>query len=79
MKATSNAKSDSDARPSNSEADKVLREWRESATYWQKHADTVRTMFAPVTQALIDDAAISDGETVLDVAGGAGEPSLTIA
>ena len=36
-------------------------------------------MFAPVTQALIDDAAIMEGETVLDVAGGAGEPSLTIA
>ena len=36
-------------------------------------------MFAPVTQALIEDAQIIEGETVLDVAGGAGEPSLTIA
>ena len=79
MKAISNAKSDSDAKPSDSETDGVLREWRESAFYWHKHADTIRTMFAPVTQALIDDATIMEGETVLDVAGGAGEPSLTIA
>jgi SAM-dependent methyltransferase len=36
-------------------------------------------MFGPITQALIEDAGISDGDAVLDVAGGAGEPSLTIA
>jgi ubiquinone/menaquinone biosynthesis C-methylase UbiE len=56
-----------------------LREWRESAFYWQKHADTIRTMFGPITQALIADADIFEGAAVLDVAGGAGEPSLTIA
>ena len=61
------------------DTDEVLREWRESAFYWLKHADTIRTMFAPITQALIDDAQITEGEDVLDVAGGAGEPSLTIA
>ena len=36
-------------------------------------------MFAPLTEALIRDAGISAGQTVLDVAGGSGEPSLTIA
>jgi len=77
--AISNVKSDSDVKPSDSETDEVLREWRESAFYWQKHADTIRAMFAPVTQALIEDAQIREGEKVLDVAGGAGEPSLTIA
>jgi ubiquinone/menaquinone biosynthesis C-methylase UbiE len=56
-----------------------LREWRESAFYWQKHADTIRTMFGPITRALIEDAEIVEGDAVLDVAGGAGEPSLTIA
>jgi ubiquinone/menaquinone biosynthesis C-methylase UbiE len=56
-----------------------LREWRESAFYWQKHLDTIRTMFQPVTQALIDDAGIVEGQEVLDIAGGSGEPSLTIA
>lgn len=61
------------------ESDQVLREWRASAFYWQKHANTIRTIFAPVTRALIEDANIMEGEAVLDVAGGAGEPSLTIA
>jgi len=57
----------------------VLREWRESAPYWARHADIVRAMFAPITNAIIEAAAIKDGEVVLDVAGGSGEPSLTIA
>lgn len=57
----------------------TLREWRESAKYWETHAATIRTMFAPVTQALIEETRISEGDRVLDVAGGPGEPSLTIA
>ena len=57
----------------------VLREWRESAPYWQQHAATIRRMFAPVTDALVQDAGIVEGHSVLDVAGGPGEPSLTIA
>jgi ubiquinone/menaquinone biosynthesis C-methylase UbiE len=36
-------------------------------------------MFAPLTEALIEQAGIHEGQSVLDVAGGAGEPSLTIA
>jgi ubiquinone/menaquinone biosynthesis C-methylase UbiE len=79
VKAISNAKSDSDAKLSDSQTAEVLREWRESAFYWQKHADTIRTIFGPITQALIEDAEIVEGDVVLDVAGGAGEPSLTIA
>lgn len=71
--------SDSKITPIDTATEAVLREWRASAFFWQKHADTIRTMFGPVTQALIDDANIMEGETVLDVAGGAGEPSLTIA
>ncbi len=57
----------------------ALREWRESAPYWRKHGPTIRAMFAPVTAALIEEAGIVSGQRVLDVAGGAGEPSLTIA
>ena len=79
MKPISNARSDSDAKSSDSQSAEVLREWRESAFYWQKHADTIRTMFGPITRALIEDAEIVEGDAVLDVAGGAGEPSLTIA
>jgi ubiquinone/menaquinone biosynthesis C-methylase UbiE len=36
-------------------------------------------MFAPVTRALIEDAHIMPGQAVLDIAAGAGEPSLAIA
>ena len=57
----------------------TLREWRESAKYWETHAPTIRKMFAPVTTALIEEAGIIEGDAVLDVAGGPGEPSLTIA
>jgi len=57
----------------------TLREWQESAPYWEKHSASIRTMFAPVTQALIEEAGIVAGQSVLDVAGGPGEPSLTIA
>lgn len=61
------------------QADETLREWRESAPFWEKHAPTIRTMFAPLTRALVEEAGIVTGHAVLDVAGGPGEPSLTIA
>lgn len=57
----------------------ILNEWEESARYWAKHSATIRTMFAPLTRALIKHAGIREGQSVLDVAGGPGEPSLTIA
>src|SRR5215813_9025145 len=53
--------------------------WTESAPYWRKHAAVVRKLFEPITIALLEAAAIERAESVLDVAGGAGEPSLTIA
>lgn len=79
MSATIDAKGASDAKPSDSQTDEVLRDWRDSAFYWQKHARTIRIMFGPATQALIEDMGLIEGDVVLDVAGGAGEPSLTIA
>lgn len=59
--------------------DDMLQVWQESAKYWTKHSDMIHQMFAPLTRALIERAGIDEGQTVLDVAGGAGEPSLTIA
>jgi ubiquinone/menaquinone biosynthesis C-methylase UbiE len=61
------------------ETSDTLRQWNESAPYWAKHSATIRTMFAPLTEALIEDAQIEQGQSVLDVAGGPGEPSLTVA
>jgi SAM-dependent methyltransferase len=62
--------------PQNTE---VIAQWTESAPYWEKHRDIIRHMFAPVTQALIKDAAITRRAVVLDVAMGPGEPALSIA
>jgi len=53
--------------------------WRDSAPFWEKHRANIRQMFAPVTQALVEDGQIGVGHAVLDVATGPGEPALTIA
>ena len=57
----------------------VLLCWNETAKYWIQYSDTIRAMFVPLTEALIEGANISEGKNALDVAGGAGEPGLTIA
>ena len=57
----------------------VISQWSESAPYWEKHRAVIREMFAPVTQALIEDAGITRRRNVLDVATGPGEPALSIA
>ncbi len=57
----------------------VISVWRDSAPFWEKHREIIRQMFAPVTQALVEDGLISSGHAVLDIATGPGEPALTIA
>ena len=57
----------------------VISAWRASAPFWEKHREIIRQMFAPVTQALVEEALIGTGQTVLDIATGPGEPALTIA
>src|SRR5262245_57803160 len=57
----------------------IIGQWSESAPYWEKYRPVIVAMFAPVTQALIEDARIVRGNSVLDVATGPGEPALTIA
>src|SRR5215475_1436266 len=57
----------------------VINRWSNAAPFWEKHRETIRHMFSPVTQALIEEAGIGSGHTVLDVATGPGEPALGIA
>jgi ubiquinone/menaquinone biosynthesis C-methylase UbiE len=57
----------------------ALHNWQENAAHWTRHSSTIHTMFAPLTRELIARSGIREGQSVLDVAGGAGEPSLTIA
>jgi ubiquinone/menaquinone biosynthesis C-methylase UbiE len=65
--------------PMKQDKDEVISQWRESAPYWEKHRETIRGMFVPITQALVEDAKITSGQFVLDVATGPGEPALSIA
>lgn len=57
----------------------LISQWSESAPYWEKYREIISQMFAPVTQALVEDAEIASGSAVLDVATGPGEPALTVA
>jgi SAM-dependent methyltransferase len=64
---------------SHKQLEEVLKEWRGSAFYWEKHAGTIKEMFEPITRAMIEGVEIGDWLTALDVAGGTGEPSLAVA
>jgi ubiquinone/menaquinone biosynthesis C-methylase UbiE len=57
----------------------IINRWSGSAPYWEKHRDIIRQMFAPVTEALVEDGQIGLRDSVLDIATGPGEPALTIA
>ena len=62
-----------------SDASDILAVWEESSQFWRKHQATIERMFAPLTRALIDAAQITKGQHVLDIGGGSGQPSLSIA
>ena len=62
-----------------SQQDEVTRGATSSAPFWGKHREVVRELFAPVSEALIEDAGLVSGSSVLDVATGHGEPALRIA
>ena len=60
-------------------ANEVLAAWETSSQYWNKYQALIEKMYAPLSRALIEEARIGPGQAVLDVGGGSGEPSLTIA
>ena len=61
------------------EQKKALDSWQASARYWDKYRALIAQIFAPLTSGLVDEARINVGQRVLDIAGGTGEPALTIA
>ncbi len=61
-----------------SKPNEILAGWEESSQYWNKHQVAIERMFSPLTSALIDAAHISEGQHVLDIGGGTGQPSLSI-
>jgi ubiquinone/menaquinone biosynthesis C-methylase UbiE len=57
----------------------VFNRWTGSAPFWEKHGAIIGQMFAPINQALVEEAGIGRGHTVLDIATGPGEPALSVA
>jgi ubiquinone/menaquinone biosynthesis C-methylase UbiE len=53
--------------------------WSGVAPFWEKYREIIQGMFAPVTDALIEESGIAKGHTVLDVGTGPGEPALSVA
>lgn len=60
-------------------ANEILAAWETSSQYWTKHQALIEMMYAELSRALVAEAHIVSGQSVLDVGGGSGEPSLTIA
>ncbi len=59
--------------------EEIIKRWSGSAPYWEKHREIIRGMFEPVTRAVVENARIESGNTVLDIATGPGEPALSLA
>ncbi len=57
----------------------VINRWSGSAPFWEKHREIIRQMFAPITQALVEEGQIRSRHAVLDIATGPGEPALSVA
>ena len=67
----------------NSTFDKILEvqkaSWNKSSYGWKKWDDTVMHFLQPVGDTMISMLHIQDGDNILDVATGTGEPGLTMA
>ncbi|HSS22200.1 MAG TPA: class I SAM-dependent methyltransferase [Pyrinomonadaceae bacterium] len=57
----------------------VLAAWETSSQYWNKYQTLIETMYAPSSRALAAAAGVAPGQAVLDIGGGSGEPSFTLA
>ncbi|HVO17499.1 MAG TPA: methyltransferase domain-containing protein [Alphaproteobacteria bacterium] len=59
--------------------DYTRRYWRDRAAYWDRSADSIADVADRLNQPLLDAIGIAPGQSVLDLASGAGEPALSIA
>jgi len=56
-----------------------LQSWASVAPGWRKHDSRVTEAFGGVSRALLDKAGVKEGDAVLDVACGTGEPAIPAA
>jgi cyclopropane fatty-acyl-phospholipid synthase-like methyltransferase len=54
-------------------------QWQNAAAAWHRWTPTLQAWLGPVTEAMLDLANLEPGDRVLDLAAGAGEPSLSAA
>jgi ubiquinone/menaquinone biosynthesis C-methylase UbiE len=57
----------------------IHEEWRDAAPLWMKWHAKLSAQSRRATKLVVDGAALSEGQHVLDLAGGTGEPALSIA
>src|ERR1700694_5627214 len=55
------------------------RQWQNAAAAWHRWTPTLQAWLGPVTKAMLHLAKLQPGDRVLDLAAGAGEPSLSAA
>jgi ubiquinone/menaquinone biosynthesis C-methylase UbiE len=54
-------------------------QWQNAAAAWHRWTPTLQAWLGPITEAMLDEAKLQPGDRVLDLAAGAGEPSLSAA
>jgi SAM-dependent methyltransferase len=54
-------------------------QWQNAAAAWHRWTPTLQALLGPVTEAMLEMARLQPGDHVLDLAAGAGEPSLSAA
>ena len=71
---------DSDAGSDATAFKKQMRaQWDDAAAGWDRHAPAIRVWLQVPTDAMLEMAGLRNGQTVLDVAAGAGDQTLDIA